>query len=49
MPCAAYRVAEYRRPDYVLLHISVTRRTGRDGFLYGAVDAGGRLGDCSTN
>ena len=38
------RAAEHPRPDYVLLHISDTHLVS-DGSLYGAVDAGGRLGE----
>jgi Icc protein len=38
------RAAEHPRPDYVLLHISDTHLISA-GSLYGAVDAGARLGE----
>jgi 3',5'-cyclic AMP phosphodiesterase CpdA len=37
------RVAEYPRPDHVLLHLSDTHLIAGDGALYGAVDADARL------
>ncbi|MBS4730449.1 phosphodiesterase [Mycobacterium sp. SM1] len=37
------RVAEYPRPDHVIVHISDTHLTAGDGDLYGDVDAEARL------
>jgi hypothetical protein len=42
-PVPTLRVAEYPRPDHVLLHLSDTHLIAGEERLYGAVDADSRL------